>query len=123
MTESAAPTLEQEEKEAWRRLSHTPDGALIHRALRRVLESITPIADSGALLANEGRRSLASDLMRLMAEGIEARGRSDSIGTGGGNDPVLTRDAKPVRGRRAAGPGRRVNAGTVVPGWNDAPRD
>lgn len=110
-----------EETEAWKRLGFSADAALAHRYLRRILETVIDIPEAGALLAHNGRRSLARDLMRLMAEGIEARGRTDtdhSGGTSSGGDAILAGQSKPVASRPSGGPGRRVNADTIVPGWN-----
>src|SRR6266403_1965473 len=79
-----------EEIEAVKRIASTGDGRLLHRYLRRVLETVIDLQEGGALQAQNGRRSLARDLMKLMAEGIDDR-RDDH-----GNDPILARSARPV---------------------------
>lgn len=91
-------SLEQEERDAIRRIAGTRDGALLHRYFRRVLEEVIVADVSGALRAHQGRRTLARDLMRLMAEGIDEH-RSDT------DDPILARTRGAVsvartRGRR-----------------------
>ncbi len=80
----------QEEADAILAIAASRDGALLHRYLRRVLETVVDIQETGALYAHNGRRSLARDLMRMMAEGLDA-GRTDP-----GNDPILARNARPV---------------------------
>jgi hypothetical protein len=59
-----------EETEALDRIARTHDGRLLHRYLRRVLESCRASDESGALQRHEGGRILAADLMRHMAQGI-----------------------------------------------------
>ena len=81
-----------EEAEAIDRIARTHDGRLLHRYLRRVLETVADIQDTGALQSHNGRRTLARDLMRLMAPGIE--GTSDR-----GDHPILSRAGKPVAAR------------------------
>lgn len=81
----------QEEKEAIVRIAGSRDGLLLHRYLRRVLETVVDLESGGALKQQNGRRSLARDLMRLMAEGIIDGGRADP-----GNDPILSRRTGPV---------------------------
>lgn len=80
-----APTPLEEEIRAIDLIARSPEGRLLHRYLRRVLEAVHDLDSDGALRAATGRRTLARDLMRLMAEGIEATtsGRS-------GSEPILT---------------------------------
>ena len=74
----------EEERDAIMRIAASRDGALLHRYLRRVLEGVVDLQEVGALYAHNGRRSLARDLMRLMAEGIhDDRTSSDA--------PILAR--------------------------------
>lgn len=75
----------QEEIDAIKRIAATRDGALLHRYFRRVLEAVFDLDSDSALRSHNGRRSLARDLMRHMAEGIDGR-RNDSI-----DDPILSR--------------------------------
>lgn len=75
----------QEEADALRRIAATSDGALFHRYLRRVLETVIDLESDSALRQQNGRRSLARDLMRLMAEGLNDH-RTDSS-----DAPILAR--------------------------------
>jgi hypothetical protein len=90
-----------EEKEAIARLAHSYDGLLMHRFLRRTLEAVFDLEPSSALPFQNGRRSLARDLMRLMAEGIETQ-------SGRSSDPAIL---KPGTG--PAGVGRSAFRGTA----------
>jgi len=73
------------------RVARTLDGLLLYRYLQKVMMSVvTPSAPERALPVNEGRRSLAAELMGLMAEGIGENDRAcvtftvrKSSGTGG----------------------------------------
>jgi hypothetical protein len=93
---------QQEETDALRRIASTSDGALFHRYLRRVLETVIDLQLDGALREQNGRRSLARDLMRHMAEGLNEHG-STSI-----DAPILSRPGKPaaVSGRARRDPSR-----------------
>ena len=107
-----------DEKRAIDLIARTPEGRLLHRYLRRVLEGVVDMPDNGALTSHNGRRTLARDLMRLMAQGIEdtsgGRTRSD--------EPILARERKPaIVARERRGAGRRVTADEPVPGWDDEP--
>ena len=62
-----------EEREAIARIAFSFDGLLMHRFLRRTLEAVFDLEPSSALPTQNGRRSLARDLMRLMQEGIESQ--------------------------------------------------
>lgn len=84
MTDELNP--HQEEREAIEAIARTREGLMLHRYLRRVLETVIDLQDGSALKQQNGRRSLARDLMRLMAEGIDGR-RTDSSS----DDPILTR--------------------------------
>jgi hypothetical protein len=95
-----------EEIEALDRIALTHDGRLLHRYLRRILETVYDTADDGALRVHTGRRTLARDLMSHMARGIEgSSGRYESRG----DEPILNRSGSgPTGSRRRAG-GRRVD--------------
>lgn len=87
----------QEEAEALARIAATHDGALLHRYFRRVLETVIDLESDSALRQQNGRRSLARDLMRLMAEGLNDH-RTDST-----DAPILARSrsgAVAIVGRR-----------------------
>jgi hypothetical protein len=90
------------EKQAIQRLSHSYDGLLLHRFLRRTLELCVDLEPSSALPFQNGRRSLARDLMRLMAEGIDAQHgeRTDAS--------ILTAAGGPARTSARAGAGRGI---------------
>lgn len=79
-------------------IARTPHGHLLHRYLRRILESVYDTPEQSALQSHNGRRSLARDLMREMAQGIEDSVRAgDGSHQRSGQQPVLTRSGKPVR--------------------------
>lgn len=89
MTDEITPR--DEEAEAIKSIAASRDGAMLHRYLRRVLETVVDLQDDCALRQQNGRRSLARDLMRLMAEGLDA-GRTHSSA----DDPILTRPRGPT---------------------------
>lgn len=98
MTDDLNPL--EEEKLALDRIARTFDGQLLHRYLRRVLESVIDIPVPGALRTHNGRRSLARDLMGLMAQGIE--------GSSGRLDTSILRSPGPIASRRRPAGSRRV---------------
>ena len=63
------------------RIARTPDGSALYHYLQKVLCGVTTDSvPECALPRNEGRRSLASELMGLMAEGMRASGgREQSV--------------------------------------------
>lgn len=81
----------KEESDAIKAIAMTRDGVLLHRYLRRVLETVIDLQEDGALRQQNGRRSLARDLMRLMAEGI-----NDSRDASTGDAPILARSSGAV---------------------------
>jgi hypothetical protein len=108
MSEPDKPlSLTEQEINAIKAIARSDDGALLHRYLRRVLETVFEMQTDGALREQNGRRSLARDLMRHMAEGIDER-RSHS------NEPILTRPSGGVAVARPRGAGRRIAADTPV---------
>ncbi len=68
---------------AWDAVAHTLDGALIYAHLQKIaIGRLSGDPSDSALRADHGRRSLAHELMGLMAKGIdESGGRTDSTGT------------------------------------------
>lgn len=100
----------EQEANAIRTIARSDDGALLHRYLRRILETVIDLESEGALRQHNGRRSLARDLMRLMAEGIDDR-------TDHTNDPILSRPSGAVIVAPRRGAGRRITADTAVPGY------
>lgn len=91
MSEDVPADPVKEEIEAWARIALTSDGKLVHRYLRRVLEAVILTPDHGALQDHNGRRTLARDIMRLMASGIEA-----NRGPRNPDTPILTGARQPV---------------------------
>ena len=108
MTEENKVDLYEQERNAIDLIARTPEGKLLHRYLRRVLEAVFDIESESTLRVSQGRRTLARDLMRLMAEGIEATSdRSD----GNADKPILTGGRKPIdtSGGQRRGVARRVS--------------
>lgn len=114
MTEADKPiSLTEQEANAIKAIARSDDGALLHRYLRRILETVIDMDSDGALRAQNGRRSLARDLMRLMAEGIDDRRAHTS------DDSIISRSG--VGGTAVArrrGAGRRITADTAVPAYS-----
>lgn len=116
MTDEKPISPQQEEADAIARLGLTADGRTLHRYLRRVLEGVIPAFDNGALLEHNGRRTLARDLMRLMADTVEAPSAGSSA-----EQSILTRARGPSGpGSSRRGANRRV---TVEPGDGWKPDD
>jgi hypothetical protein len=94
--------------EAWDRIARTPDGGIIYRHLMKLLLEVSN--DERALPRNEGARSLAHNLMRLMANGIVDNDRYC----------VAFPSAKPERTdqRAARGAGPRIGPEHFVPGYD-----
>lgn len=66
-------------KEAIDRIARTPDGEKLYLYLQKTLCGFVGSETSNRALRHlEGRRSLAAQLMGLMAEGIDARSGTDS---------------------------------------------
>jgi hypothetical protein len=104
---------DQDMRDALDRVARSSDGVLLYRYLQKTLCAVTTDSMAeGALRRNEGRRSLAAELMGLMAEGIRsaAGSRADS--------PVTFALAGARAVARTRGAGRRVTAGTIVSGWS-----
>lgn len=86
--------------EAWDRIARTPDGAIVYAHLQAEAIGILKVPDpsDGALRAAHGRRSLAHQLMGLMAKGIdESGGRTDDTGGKRSERPVVFLAREPVR--------------------------
>lgn len=95
-------------------IARTPDGRDLYLYLQKVLCGIpTGVTSDCALQSDHGRRRFASELMGLMAKGIE-----ESDGHFGSRAIVFS-VAGGVRTGRAGGAGRRVTLDTNVPGWDD----
>ena len=80
MSEADKPlSPNEQEANAIKAIAKSDDGALLHRYLRRILETVIELQVDSALREQNGRRSLARALMRLMAAtlcGWEARVRA-----------------------------------------------
>jgi len=101
----------QDMRDALDRVARSSDGVLLYRYLQKTLCAVTTDSmPEGALRRNEGRRSLAAELMGLMAEGIRSSGRADS--------PITFALAGARAVARTRGAGRRVTADTIVSGWS-----
>ena len=99
--------------EAIRRLALTPDGRALYLRLQRVLMSLGPSDDPGALQAHEGRRRFALDLKALLDEGL-----AESASAGSGPEPerpVVIVARQPSAGARARGVARRAGLGADGP--------
>lgn len=79
----------KEEIDALGRLGMTQDGRMLHRFLRRMVESVCLSDVGGALPRHEGGRMFAATLMRHMAEGIESSG--GRTGSSSDDQPILNR--------------------------------
>ena len=112
MTDVAVNPI-KEEIEAIEAIARSRDGQLLHRYLRRVLETVVDIQEASALYAQNGRRSLARDLMRHMAEGID-----DNRSTSTDDAPILARagNAAAVSGRARRDPARFPRVDSYGPG-------
>lgn len=75
MTEIPPLNPVKEEADAIAALGLTHDGRLLHRYLRRVLETVIDLESDGALRQQNGRRTLARDLMRNLDQAVD---RTDS---------------------------------------------
>jgi hypothetical protein len=107
--------------EALKRIALTEDGWLLYCGLHKVAISLPDGADpsDGALRRNLGRRSVAREIMDVMAEGIDERGRRTGPGTDKlSEQPVAFAKPKPVAVASARGAGRRVTDDTIVPGYD-----
>lgn len=95
-------------REALHRLGMTPDGELFYRWLQKELMGVMATENLSALQTHNGRRTLARDLMGLLAKGIEERGRTESNHNAGASSrPVVFAVARSVAVARPRGAGRR----------------
>jgi len=106
---------ESEMREAWDRIGRTADGQLAYLYLQRTLMGTIASNDQGALQADNGRRTFASELMSLMSKGLAESDRTDRA-----NRPVVfATGAQPVAvGRRSlprGGPGEPGSSGDAEP--------
>lgn len=105
-----------QEEAAIKAIALSEDGVLLHRYLRRILETVVDFQEVSALYAQNGRRSLARDLMRLMAEGIDDRRAEPN------SEPILSRASGPAAVSPRRGAGRRITADTHVASYDDPDR-
>jgi hypothetical protein len=109
--------------EAIDRIARTPDGRTLYLFLQKRLMAIPTSAKTGALRSDHGERYFASQLMGLMAKGIEDSGRrtgSSGDTSGGSAEPLVVFALAEPRsvGGGSRGAGRRITADTRVPGWD-----
>jgi hypothetical protein len=84
---------EEDMRKAIDRIARTADGeALYHYLLRVLMSYATESASDGALRHNDGRRSLAHELMGHMAEGLRSAGL--------GQQSVIFARREPARDKR-----------------------
>ena len=93
--------------EAWDRIARTPDGQVIYRHLMKLVAEVA--TDDSALPRREGARTLAHNLMKLMANGIVDNDRYC----------VAFPAPKPEpRDRASRGAGPRIGPRHFVPGYD-----
>ena len=93
--------------EAWDRIARTPDGQVIYRHLMKLVTEVA--TDDSALPRREGARTLAHNLMKLMANGIVDNDRYC----------VAFPAPKPEpRDRASRGAGPRIGPQHFVPGYD-----
>lgn len=97
-------------REAIDRIAGTADGQLLYRYCQKVLCGVSNDPNDSALREDNGRRRFASELMGLMAKGIEGSDRTAI--TFSRNTSERTERTGP------RGAGRRVTADTHVAGWD-----
>lgn len=107
------------------RIAMTPDGHNLYVFLQRRLMKLPDPNARGALRANLGERTFASELIGLMAKGIaESVNRtSSSAGSSGAEQPVVVSTAQPVSAGRPRGAGRRIGPEDRVAGWDRTPEE
>jgi hypothetical protein len=104
--------------EALQRIARTSDGRLLYLLFQKVVTGVPTDSRSGALKVNLGRRTLASELMAVMAETMT---EATSDGTGDPSErPIIFSLARPVVVARNAGARRRVSADTSNADTDDA---
>lgn len=92
--------MDDDTKRAFARLMNIPEGRFIYGYLQAELMIVGRASDAGALYRENGRRSLAQDLMTAMAEGFDA--------SAGPDQPKPAPQRQPVAGARSRGLARRV---------------
>ena len=114
---------DEQVKDALQRIARTPDGEVLYRFLQKELMGVLSSgASEGAFREHNGRRSFASTLMGLMADGIETSGRNANvIFRRSGSVSNASGEQRPVY--RPAPGGRRIDARTFVPGFDGIPDD
>lgn len=95
------------------RIARTQDGELLYRHLQKILCGVVRGAPDHTLREHVGRQILASDLMGLMAKGIDESGgrtstSSDATGSSASERPVVFAPRAHVEPRTIQrGPARR----------------
>lgn len=90
--------------EGLKRFARTPDGRNFYVSLQKLLMGIPSDRSESALRENLGRRTFASELMAVMAEGI-----SESASDDPNTRPIVFTLAQPVAVSGARGARRRVS--------------
>jgi hypothetical protein len=113
-------------RKALDRIARSADGEFLYRYLQlKVLCGVVDFVDlpvgwdaSSALLRDNGRRSLAAELMGLMTRGIDERGGSTEPGSTSVTERAVVFVAPQPRavGPVSRGAGRRVTADIPDPG-------
>lgn len=104
---------------AWDAVAHTLDGALIYAHLQKIaIGRLSGDPSDSALRADHGRRSLAHELMGLMAKGIdESGGRTDSPGSERASArPLVFSVREPVAVSRRESPREYARRTSTEPG-------
>jgi hypothetical protein len=101
--------------EAIKRIARTADGKLLYLKLQKTMMGLPSDTQHGALRANHGRRSLAAELMAVMAEAMAettSDGSGGSSGAGPDERPIIFQLSRAI----VASPGQRGARRRVGPG-------
>jgi hypothetical protein len=107
------------------RIAMTPDGHNLYVFLQRRLMKLPDPNARGALRANHGERTFASELIGLMAKGIaESVNRTAAApAVAEPNSPLSSPPPEPVSVGRPRGAGRRIGPEDRVAGWDRTPEE
>ena len=115
---------DEEFHRAWDRIARTGDGVLIYLHLQKRLMATAANETESALLMDHGERRFASQLIGLMAKGIEESGGSSGTPSDGGRQerPIVLTVRGPVAVKRH-GSGRLIDPDQPVEGWDNPAND
>jgi hypothetical protein len=105
------------------RIAMTPDGHNLYVFLQRRLMKLPDPNARGALRANLGERTFASELIGLMAKGIAESVNRTSSTASGAEQPVVVSSAEPRAVPGSRGAGRRIGPEDRVAGWDRTPEE